>query len=120
MLPLIAMAALAGLAKSELIDRPKEQRQRKLAAETQRLSPWTHLQADPIKEADPFGSALQFGAAGAQLGQNMDTADLQQEQMKLNNELLKQKVASGEYGGSGPWGGGQSNGTGYLGAKTKF
>ncbi len=63
-----------GLAKSLLIDQPKENRQRQLAAETQRYSPWTGLQAGQIQEADPFGSALQGGMTGASLGQNMEAA----------------------------------------------
>lgn len=57
-----------GLAKSELIDRPKEARQRKLAAETQRYSPWTGLRANAIQEADPFASALKYGTTGASMG----------------------------------------------------
>ena len=64
----LAIAAAIGLAKSEFVDKPKEQRQRKLAAETQRLSPWTGLQAGQIQEADPVGTAMQFGATGAQIG----------------------------------------------------
>ena len=59
----------AGLLKSELIDRPKEERQRKQAAITARWSPWTGMAPGPIQEADPFGSALQGGLAGAMIGQ---------------------------------------------------
>lgn len=69
--------AVAGLAKSQLVDKPKEERQRKLAGETQRLSPWTHMQANPIQEADPFGSALQFGATGASMQQGYQNAQTQ-------------------------------------------
>lgn len=68
--------ALAGVAKSELIDKPKEERQRKLAAETQRYSPWTGLKANAIQEADPFGTALQFGATGASMSAAQQQADL--------------------------------------------
>lgn len=64
----LAIAAGIGLLKSQTVDKDKEKRQRKLAAATQRYSPWTGLQAGPIQEADPFGSALQYGAAGAQMG----------------------------------------------------
>lgn len=74
----LAIAALAGLAKSEAIDRPKEKRQRKLAAETTRLSPWTGMRAAPVQEADPFGSALQFGVTGAQIGQGITQSNLNQ------------------------------------------
>jgi hypothetical protein len=61
--------ALAGLAKGETVDRQKERRERELAANTQRLSPWTGLKAGPIEEADPLGNAMAFGMAGAQLAQ---------------------------------------------------
>lgn len=85
-LALLAIGAAMGLAKSELVDRPKEKRQRKLAAETQRLSPWTGLQAGQIQEADPFGSALSFGMTGASLGQNMQAAEANQ---KINDKLIE-------------------------------
>lgn len=65
---LMAIGAAAGLAKSELVDRPKEERQRKLAAATQRYSPWTGLQAQGVQEADPLGSSIAFGGAGYQMG----------------------------------------------------
>lgn len=80
-LALLAIGAAAGLAKSELVDRPKEKKQRELAAATQRYSPWTGLQAQPIKEADPFGSALGLGAAGYQAG------------IELENQATNQKIA---------------------------
>ena len=78
MLPLIAAGIGAGLLKSQFIDKPKEERQRRLAAETQRLSPWTGMQAGPIQEADPFGSALQMGTTGAMLGQGIQGMENQQ------------------------------------------
>ena len=64
----LAIAAGIGLLKSQTVDKDREKRQRKLAAETQRYSPWTGLKAGPIQEADPFGSALQYGGAGAMMG----------------------------------------------------
>lgn len=71
----LGIGAGLGLLKSLAIDAPKEARQRKVAAATQRYSPWTGLQAQPVQEADPFGSALQFGATGAMLGQGIQNAD---------------------------------------------
>lgn len=70
MLPLWALMAIAGAAKSEVIDKPKEQRDRKLAAETIRWSPWTGMHPGPIQQADPAGSAVNWGLMGAQLGQS--------------------------------------------------
>lgn len=88
-MPILAMAigAGAGLLKSELVDRPKENRQRKLAAATQRYSPWTGLQAGQISEADPMGSAIAFGATGAQIGTGM-------EQHALNQKLGEKALAN--------------------------
>ncbi len=74
----LAIGAGVGILKAEAIDRPKEERDRKLAAETQRLSPWTGLKAQPIKEADPLGSALTYGATGAQIWQGGNNAEAQE------------------------------------------
>src|SRR4051812_793732 len=70
MLPLLL--AGAGLAKSELIDRPRAARDRQMQAEIARYSPWSGMKADPsmIHEADPLGSAMQGGMAGIMLDQN--------------------------------------------------
>lgn len=69
--PLTAAAVLGGvgLLKSEFIDRPREDRQRKMAAVTARWSPWTGMSPNQIQEADPFGTAIQGGLAGAMIGQ---------------------------------------------------
>lgn len=75
-LTMLAIGSALGLGKSALIDAPREKRQRKLAAATQRYSPWTGLRANPIQEADPFGSALQFGATGASMGAAMQQSEL--------------------------------------------
>lgn len=74
----LALGAGAGLVKSEAVDRPKEDRDRQLAAATQRFAPWTGLKAGPITEADPLGSALTYGAQGAQLQQNIQNSQAQQ------------------------------------------
>ena len=95
--PMTAMliGSAIGLGKSELIDRPKEERQRKLAARTQELSPWTKLQAGPIQEADPFSSAFQMGTTGASMaaGSEKDAYEkLRKEKMdEAYLEYLKSK-----------------------------
>ncbi len=63
-----AIAAAAGVAKSEFVDKPKADRQRTLQAAKEKWSPWTGQHAEPVQEADPFGSALGFGVQGAQIG----------------------------------------------------
>ena len=68
------IGAGVGLAKSELIDRPKEARQRKVNAEIMRWSPWTGMQGEAVNPADPFGSSLTYGLTGYSLGQNAQAA----------------------------------------------
>ncbi len=72
-LTLAAIGAALGAAKGEFIDKPREQRQREVAATTQRFSPWTGMSAGPIKEADTFGNVLQGGMTGASLGQGLES-----------------------------------------------
>lgn len=87
-MPLIALGigAGVGLLKSELIDRPREQRQRKTRAAEIRYSPWTGLTpSQQVQEADPLGSALQFGSTGAMLGQSIESRDFNK---NFNEKLL--------------------------------
>jgi len=92
MLPLI-LAGL-GLAKSVTTDKWKEDRQRELAANTQRYSPWTGLRANPIEEADPFGSTMQGGVQGIAMGQNMDNAAAQNKLMEAQTGYYNRKYRS--------------------------
>ena len=71
MLPMMLAGMGAGLLKSELIDRPQANKQRQLAATTAALSPWTGMTPTMPDEANPLGSMLQGGLAGAQIGQGM-------------------------------------------------
>ncbi len=97
-LAIAGILAAAGLLKSELVDRPKEKRQRQLAAATQRYSPWTGLQANEVKETDSIGTGMQYGMAGAQFGQNMEDHELQ---TKLtNSEITKNNAVSNTLPGS--------------------
>ncbi len=64
-----------GLLKGMTVDKAKEDRQRKLAAETARYSPWTQMQPGDVQEADPFGSTMQGGMSGWAFGQGMENHD---------------------------------------------
>jgi hypothetical protein len=83
----LTIGALLGLGKSLIFDAPKEKRQRELAAKTQELSPWTGLKSSPIEEADPFGSALKYGATGYSMGED----SVNQE---FKKEMARQMAAS--------------------------
>ena len=88
-MPLIALGigAGVGLLKSEFIDRPREERQRKTRAAEIRYSPWTGLTpSTQIQEADPLGSALQFGTTGAMIGQGIESRDFNK---AFNSKLLE-------------------------------
>jgi hypothetical protein len=103
-----------GLGKSFLVDQPKEARQRKLAAETQRYSPWTGLQAGAINEADPFGATLQGAASGASFGQNMEQNNSDLESKKLYQDWMRSRTPQAKIAPAGsmdaynqqfsPWG----------------
>lgn len=74
-LPLLA-GALGGLALGgvkSLLGADKEKRDRALAADTQRYSPWTGMQAAPVEENDVVGNLVSGGVAGAQFGQGLDS-----------------------------------------------
>jgi len=73
-LPLIAagIGGLLGLGKSLAFDKPREERDKQLAAAIARWSPWTGMQPGKIRRADPFGSALQGGTAGFLMGGGKD------------------------------------------------
>lgn len=68
-LTLAAIMAAVGVGKSELIDRPQAERQRKMEAAKARWSPWTGIAPGSVKEPDAFGAALQGGLTGAMMGQ---------------------------------------------------
>ena len=92
MLPLLALAAIGagiGATKHFAVDKPKEKRQRELAAKTQELSPWTGLQAGDIQEGDLAGSLIGGGLAGASFGQNM--AGFDHAQKMQTHELAQAK-----------------------------
>jgi hypothetical protein len=90
----------AGLLKGIGPDKWKEDRQRWLASQTQRYSPWTGLKAGPVDEADPFGSTLQGGMSGFSMGQNMQAAARADKLMDAQTNYLNR--APGGYIGMEP------------------
>lgn len=66
----LLIGAGAGVLKHALVDRPKYERQKKLAAESVRYSPWIKTDIPMPQETDLFGSALQGASMGGMLGQS--------------------------------------------------
>lgn len=61
----------AGMGKREWSDIPREQAQRALAAQTERLSPWTGLHGQLGPQGSMFESGLQGGSTGLAIGQGL-------------------------------------------------
>lgn len=81
------MGALAGLAKSELLDRAKQERQLKLQAMTARLSPWTGLRPQNVEEPDTGNAVIQGAIAG-------DVFRTQNESDSLRKQLVDSQIAA--------------------------
>jgi len=96
-LGVLGIASALGLIKSFAIDQPREARERTLAAKTAEFSPFTGLAPQQVQEADPFGTALQFGLGGFDIGQQ---AQAQQNQNLIIEQLLAGRGGAGAAGGS--------------------
>jgi hypothetical protein len=93
-LTLSAIFGGVGLLKGATLDKAKEKRDRELQSATARYSPWTGLKARDVENADPIGSGLAFGSAGAQLGQNMQSASNANELNKAMAGYYKAQAAA--------------------------
>jgi hypothetical protein len=85
----LAIAAALAAAKNELVDQPAAKRARTLAAATQKYSPWTGLQAQPVQDPNVVGGMMQAGATGAMIGQGVENSSAQ------NNYLNSKSVSDG-------------------------
>lgn len=86
---LVVGVSAGSLAKSELVDVPKEKRQRQLAASTQRYAPWTGLKANPIQEADPAAATMSGAVTGLGMKTNMQDAAAKDNLMNQQANWLK-------------------------------
>lgn len=75
MLPLILAGGM--IAKNQLVDKPKEERERKLQAITAQYSPWTGMTPQAVKETSALDAGLQGAATGLTMQQGMDMQDAQ-------------------------------------------
>lgn len=90
----VALMLAASMAKEAMIDKPKRDAETKLAAETQRYSPWTGLTAKAPE--NNFGSnLLQAGITGAMMGQNMEMVEAQKGVLEAQTDLLKTAASKG-------------------------
>lgn len=96
----LLIGAGLGLGKSVLFDAPAQKKQAMLAAKTQELSPWTHMQASAPPPVDYMGNMMQGGFAGAQFGQGMQSVDNQQQLLQSQKALLDAQAAALARGGA--------------------
>lgn len=96
-MPIIALAIGAGLGavKHVAVDQPAYGRQKKLAAETQRFSPWTGLKSEAPQEPNMLGSMMQFGATGASLGANIQSQQAQNKLLDAQTKWFNSPKSSG-------------------------
>jgi len=66
--PMLAMMG-AGIAKNELIDKPRAKRQARAEAEKTRWSPWTGMQGKNVQEPSAVDAGLKWGMTGAMMNQ---------------------------------------------------
>lgn len=71
---LMAASGAAGLLKSELVDKPNEEKDREMQSITDRYSPWTGMRGKAVAHSDPIGTAMAGAAQGASLGQGLEKA----------------------------------------------
>ena len=90
----VGLGGLAlGVGKNFLFDQPKYQREKKLAASTQRYSPWTGMQAKAPNEPDPVAAGLTYGSQGAMLGQGLANANASKDLMEAQKSWLQNNRA---------------------------
>lgn len=82
----------AGVAKSELLDRPAAGRKRKLEATKTRYSPWTGMVGGDVEDPDSLNSGMNWGFQGAALGQAMGQSDLTKAMQAKQGELLDSQI----------------------------
>jgi hypothetical protein len=96
----LAAGAALGLAKNALVDKPKEEKQRALAAQTALYSPWTGMKPNEVQQADPFGNALQGATAGAMFSQASQNQDMQNQMMEMRKQQMGASPQPNLYGGN--------------------
>lgn len=92
MLPLILAGGM--IAKNQLIDKPKEERERKLQAITAQYSPWTGMTPQAVKETSAMEAGLQGAGAGIGMQQSMDMQDAQLGALKSQSDYFNRSGAS--------------------------
>lgn len=95
----IPMAVMAGMgAMKARQDKKQYKKNMKLEGAKATYSPWTGIGPENVQAPSSWGTMLQYGAAGAGLGQNMKT---QQNQEQLQKMMMDKW---GAQGGNQTWG----------------
>lgn len=80
-----AAGAGLGLIKYFAVDKPANDKQRALAATTQKFSPWTGLQAEAPSPVNPMSAGISGAGMGMSMGQNMAN-------QQSNNDLKQAQI----------------------------
>lgn len=94
MLPAILAGAAIGLAKNQLVDKPRQKREAELAAQTALYSPWTGMKPNEVQHADAFGNALQGATSGAMFAQAGQQAEMNQQMMDMKKAQMSQGMGA--------------------------
>lgn len=99
---LIAGMAGLGAGKHFLFDKPAADRQRKMASETTRYSPWTGTKGEVGPQPSLFNSILQGATGGMSLGQGIAQANQAEKLNDAYTGLIKAKTSAIEGSGGAP------------------
>lgn len=111
----LAAGAALGLAKNALVDKPRQQREANLAAQTALYSPWTGMKPGEVHHADAFGNALQGATSGAMFAQAQQNADMNKELFDMKKAQMQQGM-----GGQPNFYGGQASAVPFGGSPYQF
>ena len=94
MLPLILAAGM--MAKNQLVDKPKEEKDRKLQAITAQYSPWTGMTPQAVKNTSAVDAGLQGAGAGLSMQQGMDMQSAQLDALKSQSDYYNRAGQGGQ------------------------
>lgn len=98
MWPALAVGAGLGLLKHQLVDKPQQRAQGRVAAAQTQFSPWTGMGAGQLgPQSSALGSMMQGGMTGAQLSQAYDSYNQASKLKDLQMQKLQGEIDMQNY-----------------------